>query len=192
MTLASLPQRLPSTHTLLLPNSPDSRVQLVDPAAPAHVAMTDFRAAPIVTTRSDVSISNALAQMKQSGARFAFVLGGGDELVGSITSYDIQGEKPMQFMTSIGCSESTCAWHDVQVADIMEHVGEWQVLDYAQVVRMNVSEMTELLLQTGQRYVVVVEGSHQPQTRQIRGLFSVARLQALLGNRAPVSTTRAA
>jgi CBS-domain-containing membrane protein len=181
MTLPAQLRRLPVNTPVLLPNDPSSRIQLVSPDAPAHIAMTDFRAAPVVTTRSDSSISDALAQMKQSGARFAFVLGAHDDLVGSITSYDIQSEKPMQYMTAIGCSETTCAWRDVAVDNIMEPLSAWQVLDYAQVVRMTVAEVAETLQLAGMRYLVVVEVGHQPGARQIRGLFSMARLHALLG-----------
>jgi CBS-domain-containing membrane protein len=188
MTQSVLPRLLPASYSVLLPNDPASRILMIDPDAPANLAMTDFRAAPVVSTRSDTPISAALAHMKQSGARFAFVVGNAGELLGSVTSYDIQGEKPMQYMNTIGCSETTCAWADVQVGNIMEPVAEWRVLEYAQVVRMSVSEMLAMLTQAGLRYLVVVEGSASPQTRQIRGLFSASRLQALMGSTTWMST----
>lgn len=187
MTQSVLPRLLPAAYSVLLPNDPASRILLIDPDAPANLAMTDFRAAPVVTTRSDTPISAALAHMKQSGARFAFVTGSGGDLVGSVTAYDIQGEKPLQYMNTIGCSETTCAWADVQVGNIMEPVAEWRVLEYAQVVRMSVSEMLAMMTQTSLRYLVVVEGGTAPQTRQIRGLFSAARLQALMGSNTWIS-----
>jgi CBS-domain-containing membrane protein len=143
--------------------------------------MTDFRSAPLVTTRCKVSIEDALQQMKLAGARFAFVVGSDQQLLGSITSYDIQGEKPVQYMLSAGCSESVHVWRDVRVEHIMEPVVNWRVLAYAQVLRMSAAEMAALLAESGQRYLVVVEDAADARTHQIRGLFSAARLQALLG-----------
>jgi hypothetical protein len=171
-----------ASFPVLLPGAPATRTVLVDPQAPAPLAMTDFRSAPLVTTRNTTSIEDALLQMKQSGARFAFVLGRQGELLGSITAYDIQGEKPVRYMLSVGCSETTCAWRDVQVEHIMVPVAEWRVLEFAQVARMTVAQMANLLHEAGERYLVVVENAADPRARQLRGLFSAARLQTLLGN----------
>jgi CBS-domain-containing membrane protein len=171
----------PTTAPLLIPGGPGTRALRVDPQAPATCAMTDFRSAPMVTTQYDTSIDDALEQMKRSGARFAFVVGAEGELAGSVTSYDIQGEKPMQYMMSVGCSETTCAWRDVQVENIMDPVRTWRVLDYAQVTAMTVAEVAALVAESGLRYVVVVEAAAAAGARQVRGLFSAARLQMLLG-----------
>lgn len=166
---------------VLVPGAPATRPYTVSPDAPAVMAMTDFRSAPLVTAAFDASIDDALNQMKLSGARFAFVLGAERQLVGSITSYDIQGEKPVQYMVSVGCSETTCAWRDVQVENIMEPLGQWRVLDYADVPRMRVTDIAALMAASGHRYLVVVEGALEAGTRQVRGLFSAARVQLLLG-----------
>jgi CBS-domain-containing membrane protein len=171
-----------ASFPILLPGSPATRPFLVDPDARATLAMTDFRSAPLVTTHFDTTIEASLQQMKLSGARFAFVLGSAGELVGAITSYDIQGEKPMQYMMSVGCSETTCAWRDVQVENIMEPIARWRVLDYAQVSKMSITDVAALLAGSGLRYLVVVEDAIDPRARQVRGLFSAARLQLLLGS----------
>lgn len=169
-------------YSILIPGAPATRPFKVDGSAPATLAMTDFRSAPLITTNFDTSIEDSLNQMKLSGARFAFVLGPGRRLVGSITSYDIQGEKPVQYMLSTGGSETTTAWRDVQVENIMEPVERWRVLDFTQVALMTVAEMATLVAASGERYVVVVEPAADPQQRQVRGLFSAARLQLLLGS----------
>jgi len=179
---------MPSTHPaplqsasfpILIPGAPATRPFRLAPDAPATQALTDFRSAPVVTARYDATIDEALNQMKLSGARFAFVVGSDRQLLGSITSYDIQGEKPMQYMMSVGCSETTCAWADVQVENIMEPIAQWQVLDYADVVGMTAAEVAALLTASNRRYLVVVEPASDG-ARQVRGLFSAARLQLLL------------
>ncbi len=172
----------PASFPILIPGAPATRPITLDPRAPATLAMTDFRSAPLVTTNFNTSIDDSLNQMKLSGARFAFVLGPERQLVGSITSYDIQGEKPVQYMVSVGCSETTCAWRDVQVENIMEPVAQWRVLDFAQVALMNISEIADLVAKSGQRYLVIVEDAAVAPARQIRGLFSAARLQMLLSS----------
>jgi len=180
---------MPSTHPaplqsasfpILIPGAPATRPFRLAPDAPATQALTDFRSAPVVTARYDATIDEALNQMKLSGARFAFVVGSDRQLLGSITSYDIQGEKPMQYMMSVGCSETTCAWADVQVENIMEPIAQWPVLDYADVVRMTAAAVAALLNASNRRYIVVVEPANDG-ARQVRGLFSAARLQLLLG-----------
>jgi CBS-domain-containing membrane protein len=169
-----------ASFPVLVPGGPETRPFAVDPHAPATVAMTDFRTAPLVTANYDASIDDALGQMKLSGARFAFVLGKERQLVGSVTSYDIQGEKPVQYMVSVGCSETTCAWRDVQVENIMEPVSQWYVLDVGKVAAMTIAQMAALMTDASLRYLVVVEAAAGPAARQVRGLFSAARLQLLL------------
>jgi len=166
----------------LLPGGPGTRPLAIEPGAPAVLAMTDFRTAPVVTTSFDTTIDQALAQMKLSGARFAFVTGADHGLAGSVTSYDIQGEKPMQYMLSVGCSETTCAWRDVQVENIMEPVQDWQVIEFGRVERMTIAQVASLLEEAGRRYLVVVEPAAAGGAVQVRGLFSAARLQMLAGS----------
>jgi CBS-domain-containing membrane protein len=171
-----------ASFPILIPGAPATRPYRLAPDAPATLALTDFRSAPVVTAPFDATIEDALTQMKLSGARFAFVVGADRQLLGSITSYDIHGEKPMQYMMSVGCSETTCAWRDVQVENIMEPVAQWQVLAYADVIEMTAAEVAGLLASCGRRYIVVVESAADAGTRQVRGLFSAARLQLLLGS----------
>lgn len=169
-----------ASFAVLIPGAPATKPLTVDPSEPATLAMTDFRTAPLVTTNFNTSIAESLNQMKASGARFAFVLGPERQLVGSITSYDIQGEKPVQYMLSVGGSETTYAWRDVQVENIMEPVHQWKVLEFSQVAGMTIAQLAALVADSGQRYVVVVEPAADPKARQVRGLFSAARLQLLL------------
>jgi CBS-domain-containing membrane protein len=174
-----------ATFPILIPGAPSTRPYKVDPQAPATLAMTDFRSAPVVTTMFNTSIDDALNQMKLSGARFAFVVAADRKLVGAITSYDIHGEKPVQYMLSVGCSETTCAWRDVQVENIMVPVEKWYVLEFSQVAAMKVGQVAALVAEAGLRYIVVVEPAADSGARQVRGLFSAARLQMLLGGEVP-------
>jgi CBS-domain-containing membrane protein len=169
---------------LLMPGARADHAYL-SPQDPAAHAMTDFRNGPMITTPASTSIELALQQMKLSGARFSFVVDDRGVLVGSVTSYDIQGEKPIRFMQSMDCSHTSCAWRDVTVENIMEPVAEWQVLDHAAVARLTIGEVAALISEAGRRYLVVVEPLKSGEAWQVRGLFSKARIQMLLGTTSP-------
>ncbi len=165
---------------VMMPGAESDRVYL-NPKEPASLVMTDFRTGPMITTSAGTSIELALQQMKLSGARFAFVVDHQGALAGSVTSYDIQGEKPMRYMQSVDCSHTTCAWRDVVVENIMEPLADWQVLDHDYVARLSIGDVASLLANAERRYLVVVERTRAGGPWQVRGLFSNARIQLLLG-----------
>ncbi len=154
----------------------------LSPKEPASLVMTDFRTGPMITTTVGTSIEVALQQMKLSGARFAFVIDERGALMGSVTSYDIQGEEPIRYMQSVGWSHTTGAWRDVVVENIMEPLAQWQVLDHAYVARLTIGDLASLMSNAARRYLVVTERlKKDDQAWQVRGLFSAARIQFLLG-----------
>ena len=169
---------------LLMPG-PRADYAYLRPSDPASVAMTDFRNGVIITTPASTSIELALQQMKLSGVRFSFVLDDRGALLGSVTSYDIQGEKPIRFLQSLDRSLVTGAWRDVTVQDIMEPVAEWHVLDHSAVARLTMGDVASLMSETARRYLVVVERLKDSAAQQVRALFSGARIQMLLGTAAP-------
>jgi len=171
-----------ASFPILIPGAPATRPFKVDPDAPARLVMIDLRASPLMMTGCDATIDQALLQMTLTGMQFALVVGADRRIVGSIGQEDIQGEKPMQYMHSIGCTETTCAWRDVQVENVMEPVEMWQVLDFSRVTRMTVAEVSALMKASGRRHMVVVEGAADPDARQVRGLFSAPRMQMLMRN----------
>ena len=72
----------------------------------------------------DEQIDEVLMKMKHAGLRAAFVMDKHNEnLFGLITSYDIMGEKPLQYLQSTGFTEH----NDIVVSDIMEGLGEWSL-----------------------------------------------------------------
>ena len=169
---------------LLAPGS-RSDYAFLSPTDPACQAMTDFRNGPMITTPAAASIELALQQMKLSGARFAFVVDERGALVGSVTSYDIQGEKPIRYMQSLDRSHTTGAWRDVTVENIMEPVAQWQVLEHSALARVTIGDVASLMSDVGLRYLVVVERLKDSEASQVRGLFSSARIQMLLGTASP-------
>lgn len=157
---------------------PDADPDRVSGGEPAVRVMTDLRLGPVSVTTHDSSISDALATMKDAGVRFLFVLDEARQLIGSVSSYDIQGEKPLQFMQS---SSGERGWRDVQVRDVMEPLASWNVLDFADLERLTVDELVALLQHAGKRHLVVVENTKAGRSQVVRGIVSAARVQRLLG-----------
>ncbi|MBV8211145.1 MAG: CBS domain-containing protein [Burkholderiaceae bacterium] len=172
----------PVKGSLAMPGSLNNYAR---PSDPACQAMTDFRNGPMITTPASTSIELCLQQMKLSGARFAFVVDDKGALVGSVTSYDIQGEKPIRYLQSLDRSLGTGAWRDVMVENIMEPMAQWQVIDFSAVERLTIGDVASLLSDIGQRYLVVAERMSGSGTHHVRGLFSAARIHMLLGTAAP-------
>lgn len=143
--------------------------------------MTDFHSSPMITTPSQTSIEDALQAMKVAGVRFLFVADEGGRLVGSVTSFHIQGERPLQYMMAVGCTPTTCAWRDVLVGDVMDPIEAWSTIDVEVVEAARLGDLAALADEPERRYLVVVEPAADARGRQVRGLISATRVGKLLG-----------
>lgn len=182
MTPTRLKSLVSSTARMVLrPADPARQAGMLHWEDPAARALTDFRNSPMIRTHAEESIEETLQRMKLSGARFLFVLDEYEDLVGSITSYDIQGERPLRHLNAIGNAPGTGAWRDVLVRDIMDPVSSWQVLEYEHVARLTIGDVATILSEGFLRYLVVVEGDPAGAVHRVRGLFSAARIQQLVG-----------
>ena len=151
----------------------ERRLALTDPAV--HV-VTDFFFQQPLTVPEELSIDDALREMIRAGVRALLVVR--DEVVtGLITSYDIQGERPLQFLTESGYRR-----HDeIEVGHIMtpwERVPplDWQALGHARV-----SDLAAFFRSAAATHVVMVEQTDQGSTA-VRGLISRTRLERQLGH----------
>lgn len=156
------------------------RVPGVDPwrARPDDSAlsvMTDFQELNPVVVADSVSIDDALEHMKHAGVRSAFVIQGG-VLIGLITAYDINGEKPMQHMLALASSRP-----EVLVRDIMQPVEEWRVVNMDALMHAKVTDVARLFDQTHLTHIPVMERTLSGEL-QLRGLLSAARVTRLLAH----------
>ena len=164
-------------------DDPSMRVSLQDPS---RKVMTDLAIGPVSTTTRSTPIDAALGTMKEAGVRFLFVFDELQRLVGSVTSWDIQGEKPMQaLIAGRGRTRS-----DVTVGDVMEPVADWRVLDESLVDHLTVAELAELMVIAGRRHLVVVTSTpdepFKPGRTRVCGLFSASQVQRRLGVELPI------
>jgi len=107
---------MPATNSVegVLPRRSVFDGQFLDPSDPAIHAITDFTREHPVTVDEERQIDAALEDMIRFGVRALLVMRD-QRIVGLVTSYDIQGERPLQFLQS-----STYSRHqDIRVGHIM-------------------------------------------------------------------------
>ncbi len=161
---------------ILEPNNEPWQVDLKDPAVSV---MTDFRLRAMFRIEPDETIDEALHKMKVGGLRFAFVKEKNSEkLLGSISSYDIMGEKPMRYLQSVGFSDRSITRKDIRVRDIMEYTKDWVVAEMHDIEEANVQNILETLQKNGKTHLPVldVKAGHVPR---LRGLFSSSKILRL-------------
>jgi len=151
----------------------ERRLALTDPAV--HV-VTDFAFQPPLTVPGELPIDDALREMIRTGVRALLVVR--DEVVtGLITSYDIQGERPLQFLT-----QSAYRRHDeIEVGHIMTPWERVPTLDWQALGHARVSDLAAFFGSTAATHVVMVEHTDQGSTA-VRGLISRTRLARQLGH----------
>ena len=118
--------------------------RLLKPDAPALLAITDFTREHPVTVETERQIDDALDDMIRLGVR-ALLVRKEQRIVGLITSYDIQGERPMQFLQS-----STYGHHrDIRVADIMTPWDDLSAIHWETLQSLSAGDLLQLLGQAG-------------------------------------------
>lgn len=143
------------------------------PTEPAARVMTDFTRDLPVTVNPDRSIDDALRDMIVAGVRALLVVRA-DSVLGLITSYDIQGERPLQFLASSGFSR-----HDeIAVGHIMTPWADVTKLDMEWVSHARVTDVDRHFRRTLASHIVVTERGGGGE--MIRGLFSRTRIDRQL------------
>jgi CBS domain-containing protein len=155
----------------VLPRRAVSDGRLLNPDAPALFAITDFTREHPVTVESERQIDDALDDMIRLGVR-ALLVRKDQRVVGLITSYDIQGERPMQFLQS-----STYRHHrEIRVADIMTPWDALTAIHWETVQSMRAGDLLQLLEQAALTHAIVLEADGSGSGCVVRALVSRARL----------------
>lgn len=168
----------PYIHPPELPN----RAYLTSPAIEV---MTDFNYVQPRTTRPEASIDDALENMKRVGVRLLLVEDADRAIVGIVSSYDIQGEKPIKLV-----QESRISRSKIRVSDIMTPQAEIEALHMLSVRNAQVGHIVATLRALEQRHLLVVQsanGNGEPAdeealpsigsgTQVVRGLFSSSQI----------------
>jgi len=168
----------------------DSPNIVLDFGDPALDLFTDFRLTPAISVLASTQIDNALTQMICSGVRLLFVVDAAFNILGSITSYDIQGEKPLRYLQSRDCRIGICARDDILVQDIMTPTQKWRVLYYDQLTHATVADIALTFKELDQHHLIVIDSPRGRNVQTVRGLFSLTTLERALGTN--IESTRTA
>ncbi len=145
--------------------------QFLKSTDPAIYALTDFTREHPVTVDAERQIDDALNDMIRLGVR-ALLVYKDQRIVGLVTSYDIQGERPIQFLQS-----SNYAHHrDIRVADIMTPWAQLKALDWERIQSAQAGELLEVLEEAAATHLIVLEHDREHASATVRALVSRARL----------------
>jgi CBS-domain-containing membrane protein len=138
---------------------------------PAIRVMTDLRKISAITIRPEISIEIATQRMKQRGVRMLLVTDDQDDIIGLITSTDLQGEKPLQLVQERGVH-----YRDITVRDIMTGHAQLEVLCMDDVEKASVGQVVATLQNTGRQHALVADRIPGIQDQSLRGIFSAAQI----------------
>lgn len=155
----------------VLPRRSVSDGQFLDPGDPAIHAITDFTREHPVTVEEERQIDDALYDMIRLGVRAMLVVRE-QRVVGLITSYDIQGERPLQFLQS-----STYTRHqEIRVGHIMTPWDKLLAVDWEGIQSARAGDLLHVLEEAGITHLLVIEAGQKNTSPIVRALVSRARL----------------
>jgi CBS domain-containing protein len=147
----------------------------LQPGDPAVRAVTDFTREYPVTVDAERQIDDALNDMIRLGVR-ALLVAKDQRLVGLITSYDIQGEKPLQFLQSSNYNRH----QDIRVADLMTPWDQLLAVEWGSIQSARAGDLLRVFEASGLTHLLVIETDQKNSTSTVRALASRARLMRQL------------
>lgn len=155
----------------VLPRRSVSDGQFLDASDPAIHAITDFTREHPVTVDEERQIDDALADMIRLGVRAMLVMRE-QRIVGLVTSYDIQGERPLQFLQTSNYTRH----QDIRVGHIMTPWDKLLSVDWESIQAARAGDLLHVLEETGLTHLLVIEGGKKNTTPLVRAMVSRARL----------------
>jgi CBS domain-containing protein len=149
--------------------------QFLQPEDPATLAITDFTREHPASIDEERQIDDALEDMIRLGVRALLVVRE-QRVVGLITSYDIQGEKPMQFLQSTTYNQH----RDIRVGHIMTPWEKLLAVDWDQLQSVRAGDLLNVIEDAGVSHLLVVEAAKRGAAPVVRALVSRARLHRQL------------
>src|ERR1700728_3719980 len=136
----------------VLPRRSVSDGQFLTPNDPAILAVTDFTREHPATVDEERQIDDALADMERLGVRALLVVRE-QRIIGLITSYDIQGERPLQFLQA-----STYSRHqDIRVGHIMTPWHQLLAVEWESVQSARAGDLLNVLEEAAITHLLVIE-----------------------------------
>lgn len=142
---------------------------------PAVHGMTDFTQKLPICVGPERPIEEALADMVRFGVR-ALIAVSGENVVGLITSYDIEGVRPQKFSQRSNITRREY----IRVGDIMTGWDDLATVDWSTIQTARIADLLEIFEGVRLMHLLVVEGEHGSGAAVVRGLISRARINRRL------------
>ncbi len=155
----------------VLPRRSVSDGQFLERSDPAIHAITDFTREHPVTVDVERQIDDALDDMIRHGVRAMLVMHD-QRIVGLITSYDIQGERPLQFLQNSNYSRH----QDIRVGHIMTPWDKLLAVGWDSIQSAHAGDLLDVLEEAGMTHLLVIETPKIHAAPIVRALVSKARL----------------
>jgi CBS domain-containing protein len=174
-TALVVPSRILSAASLLERAVANDETHL-DADDSAFCALTDFLREYPITVSADSSIDDALADMNRLSVHALLVTqeaveGVTPQVVGLITAYDIERERPHRYPMKAGFG----VHKHVAVGDIMTTLDELSLVKYDSLKALTARDLHEMFQGTGLTHLLVIE-THGDDSAVARGLLSRAML----------------
>jgi CBS domain len=159
-----------------------ARIEQTRESADGHLAMTDSGAQLVtgfvwerpLTAPEKLSIDAALLMMLRAGVQALLVVRD-DVVTGLITAYDIQGERPLQFLAQSGYRR-----HDeIEVGHIMTPWERVPTFDFRALGRARVRDLVAFFRRTAATHLVLVQQIDH-RTTAVRALIARTWLERQL------------
>ena len=155
-------------------STPLSTVTVAHLDDPALTVMADFQQRPPYSTSMNTPIYEALQQMKLLAVKSLFVINAENQIVGHISTRDIQGNKATMLANQLDLKMV-----DMTVKQLMLPPEQLHILYFGELSNMRVGHIVRLLHELGVNYVFVID--EENGTKVVRGLFSISRISQQLG-----------
>jgi signal-transduction protein with cAMP-binding, CBS, and nucleotidyltransferase domain len=164
---------LVSVKSRITCDTPNHEDIIITENDPAITVMTDFTETTPVIIEADANLNAALQKMKAQSIRLLLVSGEQNHIIGVITAYDIQSEKPVQYG-----ADNKIAVSEIQTAMLMTPLEQTPAFDFAFVKQALVRHVIHTMKELERPHTLVIETQDE---QRIRGVFSTSRISKLLG-----------
>lgn len=174
-----------ATYKTLSSNTLEARVNYASPIhalpetvtldSPGMDVMTDFTRVSAVYISPSRTIEQAEQRMISSGIRLLFVANQYHQVIGIITSRDLDGDRVMRRTNETGLSRK-----ELTVREIMTPQHQIDVLEMGQVATSRVGDLVETLKSMGRQHALVVDRDASGN-QIIRGMLSATQIGKQLG-----------
>jgi signal-transduction protein with cAMP-binding, CBS, and nucleotidyltransferase domain len=148
----------------------------VKASSSAMEVMTDLRFIAAETVSADLDIEAATQRMISRGVRSLLVVNIQDDVIGIVTSRDLEGERPTAAMQARGVGIGQLLVHDVMTGG--EHI---EVLHRDAVLHARVGDIVATLRNSGRQHALVMEEESSSGNKMICGIFSASQIARQLG-----------